>query len=126
MRFPGQALIVGLLAVAVFFSTEAPAQCILANPSFEVGGSGGPVFGGWNQFGSVASSSEAWHGSTAAVVRGPDIEGWGVSGYWQQQDCAPGEQWDVTVQVRHSASRPLLGRSCRPSSTSSGVTSRVT
>lgn len=111
MRRAGLALVIYFVAIALFAGAEASAQCILANPSFEVGGSGGPVFGGWNQFGDVGSSNEAWHGSAAAVVRGPDIGDWGVSGYWQQQDCAPGEQWDVTVQVRHPSTRPLLGQS---------------
>jgi hypothetical protein len=111
MRYSGPVLIACFAVAALFYGVEAPAQCILANPSFEVGGSGGPVFGGWNQFGDVGSSGDAWHGSTAAVVRGPDAGTWGVSGYWQQQDCVPGEQWETTVQVRHSSTRPLLGQS---------------
>ncbi|MEJ2722007.1 MAG: hypothetical protein P8181_12845, partial [bacterium] len=45
---------------------EAVAQCMLANPSFEVPGSGGEVFGGWNQFGVVGSAANATHGSMAA------------------------------------------------------------
>jgi len=110
MRCPGLALIVYFIAASLFIGTEVSAQCILANPSFEIGGSGGPVFGGWNQFGDVGSSNDAWHGSAAAVVRGPDSGDWGVSGYWQRQDCSPGEQWNVTVQVRHESARPLLGQ----------------
>lgn len=43
----------------------ARAQCILANPSFEIEGSGGPVFGGWNQFGIIGSVDETVHGHQA-------------------------------------------------------------
>ena len=44
--------ILALVALALVTGT-ASAQCILANPSFELAGSGGAVFGGWNQFGAV-------------------------------------------------------------------------
>lgn len=89
----------------------ASAQCILANPSFEISGSGGAIFRGWNQFGVVGSVTEADHGARAARVSGPSYGGWDVSGYWQAQDCEPGEQWEVTGHVRHPSGKPLTGAS---------------
>jgi hypothetical protein len=32
-----------------------------------------------------------------------------VSGFWQTQDCEPGEQWEVTGHVRHPGTNPLTG-----------------
>ena len=71
--------------------------------------SAGAVFGGWNQFGVVGSVAEAYHGAQAARVSGPNIGGWDVSGFWQRQDCGPGEQWEATGHVRHPAGNPLTG-----------------
>jgi hypothetical protein len=88
----------------------AQAQCILANPSFEIGGTSGKVFGGWNQFGSVGSSANATHGAKAARVSGPNTGNWDVSGYWQRFDCAPGESWSVSVDAWHTATKPLTGQ----------------
>jgi hypothetical protein len=88
------------------------AQCILANPSFEIAGSGGQVFGGWEQLGDVGSVSFATHGSVAARVSGPDWGGWDVSGIRQQQDSYPGQRWKVAGKVAHSAAHPLTGE-CR-------------
>ncbi|MEN8008088.1 MAG: FlgD immunoglobulin-like domain containing protein [Candidatus Krumholzibacteriota bacterium] len=98
-----------VLSLGVFFAGQAAGQCILANPSFEIAGSGGPVFGGWNQFGVIGSVTDATHGSKAARVSGPNWGGWDVSGYWQSQDCDPGEQWAVTGHVQHPAGKPLTG-----------------
>jgi hypothetical protein len=90
---------------------NAAAQCMLANPSFELAGSGGATFAGWNQFGPVGSTSEATHGSVAARVSGPDQGGWDVAAFWQRQDTAPGERWSATVDVWHTAANPLTGDS---------------
>jgi len=100
-----------LLCLGGLVCDDARAQCILANPSFEISGSGGAVFGGWNQFGAVGSTSVAYHGARAARVIGPNYGGWDVSGYWQAQACAPGEQWEVTGHVRHPAVKPLQAQS---------------
>jgi hypothetical protein len=99
-----------VLACSLVLKETAPAQCILANPSFEVGGSGGAVFGGWNQFGSVGEAAVASHGLRAARVRGPAGGGWAVSGFWQRLDCEPGEQWEVAGKVQHPGSHPLTGQ----------------
>ena len=90
-----------VLALLLGLGGAGPAsgQCILSNPSFEILGSGGPVFGGWNQFGAVGSTTVADHGTRAARVSGPNYGGWDVSGYWQGQTCAPGETWAVTGHV---------------------------
>jgi len=101
-------IILTALAVALA-AAPAAAQCILANPSFELGGSGGAVFGGWNQFGSVGSTATASHGSLAARVSGPGNGAWDVSAFWQRHDSAPGEQFRVTGVVRHPSDRPLMG-----------------
>jgi len=102
------------LALAILFAvaaTPAAAQCILANPSFEMTGQGGQVFGGWNQFGPVGSTGQADHGQLAARVTGPDQGGWDVAAFWQPLDTEPGEPWEVSVQVAHLASAPLAGQS---------------
>jgi hypothetical protein len=104
----------GRLAVLVCFlslGSAGPAvgQCILANPSFELDGSGGSVFGGWNQFGQVGEVAIADHGAQAARVTGPNSGDWDVSGYWQRLDSEPGEQWEVTGHVQHPAGNPLTG-----------------
>ncbi len=104
------AFFLALICTLISFSPAA-AQCILANPSFEVGGSGGPTFGGWNQFGVSGSVSDASHGSRAARVSGPNSGDWDVSGFWQFQDCDPGEQWEVTGHVKHPGAKPLAGQS---------------
>ncbi len=95
-------LVVLLTLVA---SADTHAQCILANPSFEMG------TGGWGQFGNVGSTSSAAHGSSAARVSGMNLGGWDVSGYWQQMDSGPGEQWEVTVYVQNSSANPLGAQS---------------
>lgn len=99
-----------VLSLGVVFSGQAGGQCILSNPSFEIAGSGGATFGGWNQFGVIGSVTEASHGSKAARVSGPDLGGWDVSGYWQRLDCGPGEQWEITGHVRHPSGNPLTGQ----------------
>ncbi len=103
----------GLLIVALGICTGIPSlahgQCILANPSFEINGSGGAVFGGWSQFGHVGRVYVASHGSQAARVSGPDSGGWGVSGFWQRLDSSPGEQWEAFGHVLHTSDGPLLG-----------------
>jgi flagellar hook capping protein FlgD len=87
------------------------AQCMLMNPSFEISGSSGAVFAGWNQFGVVGSSTAASHGSVAARVSGPNTGSWDVSGYWQGLDSAPGDTWKVMGTVRVPSARPLAGQS---------------
>ena len=89
----------------------ASAQCMLANPSFELGGSGGNVFGGWNQFGPVGTSTVAVNGSRSAQVSGPNNGSWDVAGYWQSLDCVPGQRWAASVCVQHTNIAPLSGGS---------------
>ena len=98
-----------LVAIVVGAPVVSSAQCILANPSFEIGGSGGAVFGGWNQFGAVGPVSLAEHGRRAARVSGPNSGDWGVSAFWQSHDGSPGERFEITGHVRHSSDRPLTG-----------------
>ncbi len=90
---------------------EISAQCILANPSFELGGSGGEVFGGWSQDGIVGATSTATHGHYAARVSGPNTGDWDISSYWQAFDSGQGEQWSASVKGWHSAAKPLTGGS---------------
>jgi hypothetical protein len=111
LRFAWKCLVMALLATGLAGPGRALGQCILANPSFEVPGSGGTVFAGWNQFGVVGSSASATHGHAAARVSGPNAGGWDVSAFWQTLDTAPGQQWVATVKVWHSAARPLSGQS---------------
>ncbi len=109
-RRTSAAILLAFCLAVLALPLAAQGQCILANPSFEIGGSGGAVFGGWSQFGNVGSTTFAWHGSKAARVTGPNTGGWDVSGYWQAQDCSPGEQWAVSVHVAHPSSNPLTGQ----------------
>jgi len=108
-------VVLSLLALVLMLGQAwldpASAQCILANPSFEIGGTGGAVFGGWNQFGVVGSVDDSTHGFKAARVSGPDLGDWGVSGFWQTQDSEPGEQWEITGHVQHPSEHPLTGES---------------
>ncbi len=98
-----------VLAGAAGGAGAACAQCLLANPSFEIAGSGGAACAGWNQFGNVGATSEAVHGSRAARVTGPDTGGWAVSGFWQPLDTVEGERWAVTGHVFLPAAQPLTG-----------------
>lgn len=81
----------------------------LDNPSFEVPGSDGLVFGGWDQFGQTAAGTEAYHGSAAARLSGPNNGSISVSGFWQQLDCQVNEQWEISGKVMITAAAPLTG-----------------
>lgn len=98
-----------LFLLAPLVPRPAAAQCLLANPSFELAGGGGAAFAGWNQFGLVAGSPEALHGSTAARLVGQGGGSWEVSGAWQRLDSAPGEQWRAAVRARVDPAMPLAG-----------------
>ena len=82
----GAVMVVAVLALGA--APAARAQCLLANPSFELTGTG-TTFAGWNQFGPTGSSSEAFHGHRAARVTGPNAGLTDVSGFWQGLDTAP-------------------------------------
>ena len=97
--------------LAAFAPARTDAQCMLANPSFEIGGTSPSVFAGWNQFGAVGSVTTAKHGAVAARVSGPNTGNWHVSGYWQPQASAAGDRWKVTGYVRVPANLPLAGGS---------------
>lgn len=99
------------LGVALVVPSSARAQCMVANPSFELAGSPGAVFAGWNQFGVVGFSAAASHGVRAAQVSGPNTGNWDVSGFWQALDSEPGDTWKVMGTVRVPSSRPLAGQS---------------
>ena len=89
-------LFAALLTAAVGLGPHpAAGQCLLANPSFEIDGSG-VLFGGWNQFGAVARTTTASHGDQAVALTGPDSGSWDVSGVWQPFDSGPGDQWRIT------------------------------
>jgi hypothetical protein len=102
---------VAILAVLAW-AGAAGAQCILANPSFEIAGSNGVVFRGWNQFGTVALSANATHGHLAARASGPNTGDWAVSGFWQSHDASPGETFRASIKGWHAAVNPLTG-GCR-------------
>lgn len=97
-------------ALTALWGIPVSAQCIIANPSFEIPDSGGNVFGGWYQFGVVGSTSQAVHGNVAARVTGPNSGEWGVSGYWQRFDTSPGESWEASVYGWHTSTNPITGQ----------------
>jgi len=99
------------VACAIAVARGAAAQCTPMNPSFEIAGSSGTRFAGWNQYGTTGTSTEALHGSVAARVSGLNNGTWDFSRYWQQMECAAGEQWTGSVYVMHPSSRPLTGLS---------------
>lgn len=112
LRTPGAAstlLLATVILATLATALPTAAQCILANPSFELLGSGGATFGGWNQFGRVGSTTIADHGGRAARLLGPNLGGWDVSGVWQARTCAPGQSWAITGHVRHPSWKPLSG-----------------
>jgi hypothetical protein len=90
---------------------DALGQCLLANPSFEISGTGAFVFAGWNQVGAVGASTSATHGARAARVSGPNTGDWDVSAYWQRLETSPGERWSAAVHVWHASTHPLTGQS---------------
>ena len=104
-------LIFVALLVSALAAGAAHGQCTLANPSFEVLASGAPVFSGWNQFGITGSTSDAMHGQHAAKVTGPSLGGWDVSGFIQDHDAVPGEQFAITGHFLVSGTAPLKGAS---------------
>ena len=89
---------------------HADAQCLLANPSFELSGSGA-TFGGWTQFGPTGSSTVRSHGQRAARVSGPNNGLWDVAGFWQPLATSPGDQWIATVRAWNTPAKPLAGGS---------------
>jgi len=103
-------VIAALVLTGVLFASPAGAQCLLANPSFEVPGNGTP-FGGWSTFGPVAASTTSLHGARSARVRGPNNGVWDVAGVWQGLDTAPGDRWRASVRAWNSSTRPLAGGS---------------
>ena len=97
------------LAGALLLARLAAAQCMPANPSFEVLSGNG--FGGWTTFGTVAISTTAAHGLYSARVTGPNSGQWAVNGLWQSLTCTPGQQWAVSVCVQSLSAAPLAGGS---------------
>ena len=87
------------------------AQCVLANPSFELPGSAGATFAGWSQFGPTGVSTVTAHGARSARVTGPNTGTWNVSGFWQPMDCVPGQRWAASVCVLNPSAAPLSGGS---------------
>jgi len=111
-RFLSRPVLAALLALGSLAPVAARAQCILANPSFELPGTAPTVFQGWNQFGVVASSASAVHGRVAALVSGPNATPPGafvVSGLWQPMTSTSGDRWIVTGRVRVPSVRGLTG-----------------
>ncbi|MDZ4182391.1 MAG: T9SS type A sorting domain-containing protein [Candidatus Cloacimonadaceae bacterium] len=106
----GRSLSAGMLCLIwIAFPLLLQAQGALANPSFEVIGSGGAFFGGWNQFGNTGSSDQAYHGFNAAQLSGLDNGNENVAGFWQQLDCDVGERWHITGNVMIASNAPLTG-----------------
>ncbi|MCF7910964.1 MAG: T9SS type A sorting domain-containing protein [Candidatus Cloacimonetes bacterium] len=101
-------LILGLLS-GFGITTSLEAQSLLANPSFEILDLGENAFSGWNQMGEVGSVADAFHGNLAASTNGISNSEWNVSAFWQQLDCEPDEQWEITGVIMNSSNSPLSG-----------------
>jgi hypothetical protein len=104
-------LVIAVTACGLLEASGARGQCMPANPSFEIAGSAGSTFAGWNQFGPVGFSANAIHGARSARVTGPNTGAWAVSGYWQALTGAPGQRWSASVAVLNSSAAPLSGGS---------------
>ena len=112
IKYQGIASSAVMLLFCFLFPLALQALSIPENPSFEIPGSGGNFFAGWNQFGVSGSSTLAVHGSLAAKVSGQNNgDPVNVSGYWQLLEGDPGEQWQVSGHVLHPSSAPLSGGS---------------
>ena len=99
-----------LLATALLTTSQVLAQCLLANPSFELPGDGGETFGGWNAVGPVIASP-AWssHGGLSMRASGTGPGTQSFSGVWQNQDTSAGERWLVSLRVGHTSTNPIVG-----------------
>jgi hypothetical protein len=80
------------------------AQCLLANPSFEIA----PELNGWNRFGDTSLSAEALHGSNSLRLAGLHEVPWQVSAVWQELEGDAGEVWSFSAWLRITAGQPLL------------------
>ena len=112
-KWQGIALSAGLIMLlCLIFPVALQALSIPENPSFEITGSGGNFFAGWNQFGQTGSSTLALHGALAAKISGQNSgDPVNVSGYWQLLEGDPGEQFRVSGHVMNLSSAPLSGGS---------------
>jgi hypothetical protein len=98
--------IASAVACVVAGAAHAEPPCLLANPSFEVGGG----LDGWSAFGDVAVvGSPTAHGSRAVSLGGPNAAGWGVSGVWQPHAADAGARFTARVRVGHTDLDPLAG-----------------
>ncbi len=98
------ALMSGLAGTA-----QAPAQCQLADPSFERFALG---VASWELIGDAYTSPAlAPHGRFSARVAGTDTGDWNLAAFWQTIDTVPGERWRVRVRVGHRSVDPLTGDS---------------
>lgn len=97
MRF--RALTMGLIcSLSAIIGADAQ-ECLVANPSFEVG----LGLDGWNTFGDVGlTDTLRVHGQRSLSVGGPGTGSWGVSGAWQRFDASQGTIVDVVVRVGHN------------------------
>lgn len=111
MKKKCMSIAVSLFVAMLCISPLSFAQCMLANPGFEIAGSGGSAFASWNQFGPVSATTDATHGTQAARLTGANMGSWDLSAVWQQLDSAPGEQWEITVKGWHTSVNPLGGAS---------------
>ena len=87
-------------------------MCQVANPSFEIPGQNGNVFGGWYQHNNVSASDELTsHGNVAVKVIGPLERDFDISAVWQRLDTSSNALWEARVCVGHSSTSPLTGDS---------------
>jgi hypothetical protein len=98
-----------LCLAGLSFPASLSAESILANPSFEIAGSGGNNFAGWNQFGATGTTGQALHGSLAAGVGSQNNGSLNVSGYWQPLEGAPGQSWKLAGYVMNPSASPIQG-----------------
>lgn len=98
-----------LILSVLLFPVTLNAESIVANPSFEISGSDGNHFGGWNQFGATGTSTQALHGSRAARVNSQNNGELNVSGFWQPLEGGPGQSWMLAGYVLNPSASPLQG-----------------
>lgn len=100
-----------IFMIALGLTSSLHAQEILSNPSFEISGTGAAIFRGWEQYGAIGSTATAYHGFAAAKISGQNSGSDNESGFWQQLECAVGEQWQIEGYVQNPLISPLSGAS---------------
>ncbi len=96
------------LLLLLIFNLSLHAQCLLNNPSFEVGSQESELFAAWDVEGQVLADSVARHGQRAVSIVGGSAGAGEAVGLWQELECDPADTWSITGWLKTSSVWPLL------------------